>query len=151
MEARLEARCAASIKRKRKRDQISEAMDVLCSATLQDLTGGDFSRSNEVLALLCVKFRWKTVFVLGRLLSNLPHVISSNIDKQILEGSFPELEKMVSPEETKAIIDALRKCQDFIKFSYEQSVVSIAEKAGIPLHHILFPPITICFTCGWSL
>lgn len=151
MEAKLKARCAASKERKRKRDQMEEAISVLRSTTLQELRSIDFSKSDEVIAMLCLKFRWKTVFVLGRLLSKLPKVISSHIELQILAGSFPELEKMVTQEELHAVIDALQNCQDFLDFSYENSVVAISENAGIPLHRILFPPATICFTCGWSL
>ena len=107
-----------------------------------------FSKSDDLIAMLCVKFGWKMVFVLGRLLSILPQVISGNTEQRILAGSFPELEKMVTIDELHAVIDLLRKCQDFVDFSYEKSVVAISENAKIPLHRILFSPTTACFTCG---
>ena len=151
MEAKLRARCAASKERKRKRDQLQEAISVLRSTPLQDLEGFEFSNSDEVLALLCLKFGWKTVFVLGRLLSNLPGVILSHIAQKIVAGSFPVLEKILTLEDVHAVVDALGKCQDFLDFDYETSVAAISESAGIPLHRIFFPPATICFTCGWSL
>lgn len=110
-----------------------------------------FSKSDDLIAMLCVKFGWKMVFVLGRLLSILPQVISGNTEQRILAGSFPELEKMVTIDELHAVIDLLRKCQDFVDFSYEKSVVAISENAKIPLHRILFSPTTACFTCGWSV
>ena len=151
MEAKLKARCTLSKERKRKRDQIEDALSVLRSISLQDLGNLEFSKSDDLIALLCVKFGWKTVFVLGRLLSILPRVICGNIEQRILEGSFPELEKMVTLDELHALNDVLRTCQDFIDFSYEKSVVAISANAKIPMHRILFPPTTTCFTCGWTL
>lgn len=152
MEAKLKARCAASKERKRKRDQIEDALHVLRSSTLQDLSSFEFSKSDDLIAILCVKFGWKTVFVLGRLLTRLPQVIRANIEQRILAGSyFPEIEKMVTLDELHAVNDVLSKCQEFIDFSYEKSVVAISENAKIPLHRILFPPTTVCMTCGWNL
>ena len=78
-------------------------------------------------------------------------MICSNIEECILAGSFPELEKFVTLDELHTVVEVLRKCQDFLDFSYEKSLVALSENAKIPLHRILYPPTTVCFTCGWSL
>ena len=151
MEALLKARCAASKERKRKRDEIGEGFSVLRATSLHDLRQMEFTNSEDIVAMLCIKFGWKTVFILGSLLSNLPQVITSHLEEHILAGSFGELEKIVTLDELHVLVELLRKYEEFLDFSYENSVAAISESAGIPLHRILYPPITACSTCGWSL
>lgn len=151
MEARLTSMFAKSRERKRRRDVIDQAFEELRSTATQELTETNYTRSDDIIALLCVKFGWKTVFTVGRLLSQLPPVVASHIEQQILSGSFAELEKTLTLDEIHVIANMLRKCDDFLEFSYEKSLASISKTAGIPLHRILYPPTSVCFTCGWSL
>ena len=57
MEAKLKARCTLSKERKRKRDEIEDALSVLRSISLQDLANLEFSKSDDLIALLCVNGR----------------------------------------------------------------------------------------------
>lgn len=151
MEGKLNKIFEAPKERKRKRDEFQEAFSVLRSASLHDLTEMDFASSDDIITVLSAKFGWRTVFVVGRLMSVLPSVISRHLEEKILAGMVGELTRTITKDELRVIIDLLRRCEDFLEFSYENSVSTIAINAAIPIQRILYPPIQLCLRCGWTL
>lgn len=151
MEAKLEKMLAASKERKRKRDRIREAIGVLQSTSLQELSDIEFENSDKIICLLTAKFGWKTVFLIGRLLSKLPSLIASQVEQHVLSGPVGKLAKCVTVDEIAVIKKLLSRCNDFLEFSFDSSLAEISKSSCFPLQRILYPPTTSCFTCGWTL
>ncbi|KAJ7386008.1 hypothetical protein OS493_012341 [Desmophyllum pertusum] len=62
-----------------------------------------------------------------------------------------ELTRTITKDELRVIVELLRRCEDFLEFSFENSVSTIAINAAIPIQRILYPPVQLCLRCGWTL
>ena len=151
MEAKLQRLSQASKDRKRKHDRLKEALEVLQSATCDELTDMCFASSNDIITVLSAKFGWKSLFVLGRLVTKLPSGVSNQLNERLVAATVGELGRSTSLQEVTLMNALLNKCQDFLDFSYEDSLADISQLASFPFRRILFPPTTVCFECGWNL
>ena len=151
MEAKLQRLSQASKDRKRKHDRLKEALEVLQSATCDELTDMCFASSNDIITVLSAKFGWKSLFVLGRLVTKLPSGVSNQLNERLVAATVGELGRSTSLQEVTLMKALLNKCQDFLDFSYEDGLVDISQIASFPFRRILFPPTTVCFECGWNL
>lgn len=151
MEARLNNMHRALNEKKRKRERFREAYGVLQSMSTQEMRDLDLENSDEIITLLCAKFGWKTLLLIGQLVSKLPLIISRQIEKQIISSSIVELSKTITLDELHLVKLLLARCTDFLEFSYEKSLAAMSISACIPLQRILYPPTTICYSCGSNL
>lgn len=151
MEAKLKRLSEACKERKRRHDRLREALEVLQSATCEELRHISFANSNDLITVLSAKFGWKSVFLVGRLVTKLPDVVSNQLNELLVSAAIGELGRSTSLEEVTLMKALLNRCQDFVDFSFENSVADISKLAGFPFTRILFPPTSVCFDCGWNL
>ena len=151
MEAKLKLLSQACKERKRKHDRLREALEVLHSATCEELRDISFANSNDLITVLSAKFGWKSLFLVGRLVTKLPTVVSNQLNELLVAAAIGELGRSISLEEVTLLKALLNKCQDFLDFSYENSLADISQLAAFPFTRILFPPTSVCFDCSWNL
>ena len=151
MEAKLQRLSQASKERKRKHDRLREALEVLQSATCEELTDMAFATPNDIITVLSAKLGWKSLFLIGRLVTKLPSVVSNHVNERLVASTIGELGRCTSLQEVTLMKALLNKCQDFLDFSYENSLADISQLASFPFRRILLPPTTMCFECGWNL
>ena len=149
MESKLKEQLQKQRSRKRKQDELYEAIDSLASFDLSEVCNLQESRLVEVI--LRSKFSPDDLSAISYLATHLPNTLPASVTECIIEEVVLNCLLHVSKVEANTLYSIFQQFPRLLIYRQQNSAPETLSRCKWPLFRVLAPPCSVCLQCSGCL
>ena len=149
MESKLKEQLQKQRSRKRKQDDLHEAIDKIASFDLSEVV--HLQEERFVDAILLSKFKPDNLIAISYLAKQLPAPLPASITQSIMEEAVLSCPLNVSKAEATTLYYIFQKFSGILLSRQQKTAPETLTRCKWPLFRVLAPPCDACLQCNGSL